>query len=285
MRITFLGSEEYTIPIVEVLKKHGLNFVVTTQQQGTFVDYLKKEQIDFISSKLKSKEDIAVLKKHNPILGILASYGVILPQEVIDTFPNGIINIHPSLLPLYKGTTPIQTTILQGDQKTGVTVHFLDEQLDHGPIVRQEEVTLTGKETTQDLLYQLFKKGAEMIDHVLESYEKTGKLESTPQEHQKETVTKKLTRDSGYIDINSLPSQTQLERMIRAYYPWPGVWTTARIQNKELRIKFLPSSRHPERSEGSQPFMLQVEGKKPVSYKDFLNGYPEMREKILPIIQ
>lgn len=267
-KVIFFGSGNYTTPVVEMLKKHGLIYVVTTEKSGAFVNFLKQNSIPFTSTDLKSKEDFEKIKDLNPTLGILASYGVILTAELINIFPQGIINIHPSLLPRHRGPTPIQTTILDGDNTTGVTIHKLDEVVDHGPILAQKEFNLTGHETTEKLKTSLFKLGSEMMDSILQKIEKGEKLDEKMQTENKE-YTKKLTRESGFIDLNNPPDPKQLDRMIRAYYPWPNVWLRVDLLGRERFIKLLPENK------------VQVEGKNIVDYRNFINGYQEDGRRLL----
>lgn len=284
LRVVFFGSGTYTIPIIQILKKHGLQLVVTTEnetdpgeKQKTFADYLKTKQITFITSDLKNPEDIEKIRQIKPDLAILASYGVIIKSEIIKLFPQGIINVHPSLLPIYKGASPIQTTILNGDKQTGVTLHYLDEELDHGPIIKQEVYKLKGDETTQDLKNKLFAIGAKMIEDAINKLEKgdlpagkAGKLETHKQDHSKEVFTKRrFSRADGKIDLNKPPSSEVLKRMIRAFYPWPGVWFETEFMGKKQRVKLLPNNK------------IQAEGKNVMSFKDFVNGYGKEGKELL----
>lgn len=277
LRVLFFGSGMYTIPIIEVLKRHGLQLVVTTEnktdpdeKQKTFADFLNKENIPFITSDLKSPQDIEKIKNVKPDLAILASYGIILKSGVINLFPKGIINVHPSLLPLYKGASPIQTTILNGDSETGVTLHYLDAQLDHGDIIKQEIYKLNGRETTLDLKNKLFAIGAEMIEDVVTKLESGVKLETRKQDHSKEVFTKRrFSRLDGKIDLDKSSSLDMLNRMISAFYPWPGVWFETEFMGKKLRIKLLPDNK------------IQLEGKRPLLYKDFVNGYGKEGKELL----
>src|SRR3989344_9366810 len=113
-RIIFFGSGTYTLPIIKALKPHGLILVVTTEKKGSFTQFLVQEHVQFISPNLKQKEDIDNINDSKPTLGVLASYGAVIPKKVLGMFPMGILNIHPSLLPKYKGPSPIQATILNG---------------------------------------------------------------------------------------------------------------------------------------------------------------------------
>ncbi|MDO8461009.1 MAG: methionyl-tRNA formyltransferase [bacterium] len=280
MKIIFFGASRFVIPIIELLrKKFDLVLVVTTEKLPTdpVLSYCNKHSIQYISASslsdpiLKSKiinlpAGKAGLKSN---LGILAYFGLILPQDVLNIFPKGILNIHPSLIPKYRGPTPVQTAILNGDKKTGVTIIKLDEKLDHGPILAQVEEPILANDTAETLHEKLFKIGAQLLNKNIDQYLE-GNLKPKEQEHTKTTYTKSLERSDGYIDFNpqspQYPKSSQyLNRMIRAYYPWPGVWTKIRIRNHESRIMFLPGKK------------LQVEGKKPMSYKDFINGYPNAK--------
>lgn len=216
-------------------------------------------------------------------LGVVAAYGRILTKNELTTPKYGCINVHPSLLPQYRGPTPVQTAILNGDKKTGVTIIKLDEEVDHGPILAQVKEPIFSTDTSESLYKRLFEKGAQLLPKVLGEYIK-GTVMSKEQDHSKATYTKPLSRADGYIDISDTIPPEKLDRMIRAYHPWPGVWTKVQIatpnkkqlttnkqlavrsQKLEVRIKFLPEQK------------IQVEGKKPMSYKDFINGYPEAKE-------
>lgn len=240
MKIAFLGTPRFVQSIKEELAKH------------------------FTLTESLNKADIVVV----------AAYGRILTKSELNAPKYGCINIHPSLLPKYRGPTPVQTAILNGDKKTGVTVIKLDEEIDHGPVMAQTEEPIFSTDTSESLYRRLFEKGAQLLPKVLKKYI-NGTLMPREQNHSKATFTKPLTRTDGYIDISDTISFERLNRMIRAYYPWPSVWTRLRLdkgsQAKLKIVKFLPEQK------------IQVEGKKPMSYKDFLNGYPEARE-ILPIL-
>lgn len=265
-KIIFFGSGEYTVPIIEVLREYHLRLVVTTEKEGPFIKYLKKNDLLFISSDLKDEKDIEKIKKEDPTIGVLASYGAILPQSILDLFPEGIINVHPSLLPKYKGPSPIQSTILAGDNKTGTTIIKLDEEVDHGPIIMQDKVSLIGDETTQGLKNALFTIGSYMIGSIIEKLEKGEKIELKDQDHTKESFTERFEKKDGYIDFDNPPATDILDRKIRAFYPWPTVWFKTKINGKEKLIKLFPEKQ------------IQVEGKRIMSYKDFINGYPEGKE-------
>lgn len=262
-RIVFFGSGYYVIPIVEKLLEHNLLLVVTTEVEGKFVQYLKNKQIPYLQSKLKSDEDIKKIIDLNPTLGILASFGAIIPKKIIDLFPLGILNIHPSLLPKYKGPSPVQFTILAGEEKSGATIIRLDDKVDHGPILAQNEIELDGNETLQTLTEKLFLLGSNMISKVIQNIENDLQIEEKQQGEKEESWTKKVSRGNGKIDLQNPPDRTFLDRKIRAFYPWPGVYLTASLAGNQKLIKLLPEGK------------IQVEGKRPMTYKDFINGYPD----------
>ncbi len=257
MKIVFLGTPDFVQPIKNMLAK---NF--------TLVDSL--DQAD---------------------LAVVAAYGHILTKDELNTPKFGCINVHPSLLPKYRGPSPIQSAILNGDRETGLTIIKMDEEIDHGPVIYQEALELSDRDNFDTLSKKMFQLSADILPEVIENFIK-GSITPKPQDESETTFCEKLTRNSGYFDINSPPTPKALDKMIRAYYPWPGVWT----QWNDKIVKFLPSPSHPERSEGpltnvssnklrdSSPdfhrgqndkFLLQMEGKKAIPFKDFLNGYPE----------
>lgn len=149
---------------------------------------------------------------------ILVAYGQIIPPEIIDIFPRGIINIHPSLLPKYRGASPVEQTILDGAEQTGVSLMKLDAKLDDGPIFAQKTVNLRGNETKQQLVDKLLSLGADMLIEHLPAI-LTGDLEPKPQTQNKATYTQRIGKDDGLIDWRK--SAIQIEREVRAYAGWP----------------------------------------------------------------
>ena len=291
MSVVFFGSSKFVIPIIEVLRKNfDLKLVLTTEKlpskvpQGEalrsypVVNYCIENKIPYLSvsslsdPNLKFKIENLKLK-----IAVLADFGLIIPQQILNIFPMGIINIHPSLLPKYRGPTPVQTAILNGEKVTGVSIMKLDNEIDHGPILGQEKEEILDADTSESLYKRLFEKGANLLLEVLPKYLNEN-LEPIPQNHQEATFTNHLTRQSGFLDFEKFKIKNSikiknLKLKIRAYAPWPGVWANLMINGKVLRIKFLPEEK------------IQVEGKKPMSYKDFINGYPDAAKNLEFIIQ
>lgn len=269
----FFGSSHNVFPIIEALKiNFGLTLVITTQSEAnsSIIPFCKSKGIEVVQVRSKEElENLPELKNLKPDLGVVADFGIIISKKTIDSFKHGVLNIHPSLLPKYRGATPVQTAILNGETVTGVSIIKLDEKMDHGPILIQESQQISPDDTSQSLYEILFREGARLLSGVIKPYIRK-ELAPVEQNHSDATFTTMLKRDDGFIDIESIPSFEKLDRMTRAYFPWPGVWTRAKVdEENEKLVKFLPFKR------------VQVEGKNEVGYKDFLNGYPNANPKLL----
>jgi methionyl-tRNA formyltransferase len=249
MKIVFFGASTFAPLVLPILEK---NF-----------------EIEMVVNE-KSTDSEAVMNSQSEI-AVLAAFGKILPQVVLSHFKYGILNIHPSLLPKFRGSSPVQSAILAGETETGVSVIKLDAEMDHGPILAQEKIEVLPTDTTWSLYQKLFPLGAKLIVDNLEGYI-SGKKTLGEQNNEAATYTKPLTRESGQVEIlNTEPDV--FEREVRAYFPWPGVWSKVMITDKLLVIKFLPNN------------MVQVEGGKPMSYKDFLNGYPNADRNLVEFLR
>ncbi len=269
-RIIFFGTPDYTIPILEALKVagHHILAVVTQPAKPTGRNQIITPSPTEVWAK---QNNVQVLTDHpgelsgslkglNPDLAVVASYGRIIPNEVLEVFPQGMLNIHPSLLPKYRGACPIQNAILEGKKTTGVTIILMDEKMDHGPIIAQQELDIANNDTFESLLQKGFQLGSEMLVNVLPDYIE-GKIELKPQDDNSATYTWKTaeTKEAAYFDLDYPPTSEALDHMARAFYPWPNAWT----RWNEKIIKLYPNR------------MIQLEGKKPVSYKQFIEGYPD----------
>lgn len=262
MKIVFFGTPYYVVPILKKLKKYHEIVAVVTQSPKL----VGRKQI-----KTFSEVDNFAHQKHVPIqydfeglpkadMGVCASFGKIIPKNVIDSFPLGILNIHPSLLPKYRGASPVTEAIKNGDTQTGVTIMKMDDQMDHGPIVTQFKEEINPKDTTPTLRDRLFERSADVLTELIEPYSK-GKINLKKQNEENATITKILTKEDGFIDLSKNPTPTQIDNFIRAMDPWPGAWTY--LPNQK-RIKLLPNN------------MVQLEGKNPVSLEQFNNAYPDL---------
>lgn len=262
---------------------------------------LKSAAVDrhLVVSQPESLKDEVILKKIkelNPDLGIVAAYGKLIPKTMLDLFPSGILNIHPSLLPKYRGPSPIQTAILNNDKETGVSIILLDEQMDHGPILTQEKISLTGEEYFQELYEKLADLGGRLLAKTILLWLEN-KIIPLAQDETKTSRCKKLDWQDGKIDLNDSVKKTFAK--IRALSHEPGCWVELRIKNNELRILKITKA-HLGDSEftlhnshlglqdinGELALILkngylildnvQPEGKRIMTGKEFLNGYRKL---------
>jgi len=273
MRVVFFGSSRYVVPVVEMLYNNfDLPLVVTTEQDrmDAVPFFCESKKIEYL--KIRKSADLISNYQINQTManiGVVADFGVLVPTQLMNIFPYGLINIHPSLLPKYRGPTPAQNAILNGDTETGVTIIKLDKYLDHGPVVAQVKEEIKENDTAKSLYEKLFILGGELLVKTLNRFESSSPV-LIPQNHESATFTKALTREDGFVELNTLIGGKKFfERMVRAYYPWPGVWTKATISNRVVVVKFLPDQ------------MIQVEGGNEMNYKDFLNGYAGRVDKDL----
>jgi len=174
---------------------------------------LKPEKVSDVSDEIKRME---------PDLMVVAAYGQYLPSWMIESSKHGILNVHPSLLPKYRGSSPIQYAILNGDQKTGVTIMLINDEMDKGDILSQKEYELTGKETYEELSPILTSIGADLLVETIPKWVK-GEIEPVKQDESGAIYSKILTKYDGKIDWKN--SAERIERQVRAFNPWPGAYT------------------------------------------------------------
>lgn len=221
--------------------------------------------------------------KHRSELGILVAFGQIVSQQVLDMFPMDIINIHPSLLPQLRGSTPIESTILQGDTKTGVSLMQLVAEMDAGPVYAQRELKLSGTETKQELVDKLGEIGADLLIEALPAII-DGKLQPSPQSGEP-TFTKRIAKTDGQLDPAKFA--IQLEREVRAYAGWPKSY----LDMNDLRIVIHRASVSDQKTPAGKLTVadkklyfgcedssleileLQPAGKSKMNAKAFINGY------------
>lgn len=213
----------------------------------------------------KLSETSGQLKDSN--IAILVAYGKIIPKEILAIPKYGFINVHPSLLPKYRGPSPIQTAILAGEEKTGISIMVLDVKVDHGPILAQKEVLIEKDDTHSSLVEKLAPIGAALLIETLPYY-LDGAIYPQPQNHGEATFTKHIAKQDGFVDLKNPPKAQALDRMIRAFYPWPGTWYQLTVNGRQLTVKFLPGN------------AIQPEGKRPMSISEFRNGYPQAYDLI-----
>jgi len=282
-KIIFFGTPDYVIPILESLHKYHKLVAVVTQppkeagrkKKMTFspVDnWAHKRKIPVITNLPAGKAGLDISEFPEANLGVVASYGKIIPQSVINYFKYGILNIHPSTLPKYRGASPIQQQIIDGVKETGVSIIKMDKLMDHGPIVSQFAEQIDKTDTNETLRENLFERSAQFLIDLIPNY-LSGKINLKPQDEDHATSTKIIDKDDGYVTPAMLAQEPEkVERMIRAYKPWPGIYTFVEIEGEKKRLKILKA--HIE--EGKLVLdKVQLEGKKTVSFEEFGRGYPD----------
>ncbi len=244
--LVFFGNEriatsvETTTPVITSLIEAGYNIVaiVSSYERGKsrnvrdleIAEIAKEHNIPLLLPE-KPKDIAEQLRSYNAAAGILVAYGKIIPQSVIDIFPKGIINIHPSLLPRHRGPTPLESVVLDGSKLTGVSVMSLAKEMDAGPIYAQSEIELEGTESKQDLADVLLEIGSEMLLEVLPGILR-GSIVALPQDSGAATYDKLIAKTDGNLD--PAKPAVELEREIRAYLKWPKSRMT--LAGKEVVI-------------------------------------------------
>lgn len=276
MNIVFFGSSDYCLPVLETLLFRFKLVGVVTKSNRPVEQFAIKNHLSCFTP--KDKISLSAMSNKltdlNPDIFIVADYGLIIPKIIIDLPKYKTINIHFSKLPFFRGSSPVQYSILMGEKIAWISYMLMDEKMDTGMILSQTEEKLAGNETTDSLYRKLFNKASRELSDIITGYVKK-ELIPFKQDHTKATYTKLLKRVDGYIPYDlfkkSIENDIQIERKIRAFTPWPGVWTKLKINNEEKRLKILKA--HIEPPTGLILDIVQLEGKKPVSWKQFCQGY------------
>ncbi len=317
MKIVFFGTPDYVMPVLTSLHKKFVTgpgkspivAVVTQSPKPTGrkqilsyspVDkWAHDHKIDtyYQASELVDNKVVADI-------GVLASYGQIIPQNVIDLFPQGILVIHPSLLPQFRWASPIPAALITNTNPTGITIIKMNEKFDKGPIVTQVKEDILPDDTTESLRQRLFEKSAKVMLELFEPY-LTGKIKLKPQTDEGASYARLVKKEDALIPTEVLaaalkgetansewlisfmnnysltPNAESVERFIRAMKPWPVAWTTIKViddsqQVVEKRIKILKA--HLEKSLSPIGYSLildevQMEGKTPVAWIQFKEAY------------
>jgi methionyl-tRNA formyltransferase len=187
---------------------------------------------------LKADENVELLEALSPDLLVVAAYGLILPQRVLDLAPRGAVNVHASLLPRYRGAAPIQRSIMRGDPVTGVTIMRMVKAMDAGPILLQRALPIRSSDTAQTIHDELAELGAELLVEALDML-RDGTLVPMEQDHKLATYAPKLEKGEGLIDWDR-PAR-EVHNQIRGLYPWPGsYYDWLREDGASLRLTVFP---------------------------------------------
>jgi methionyl-tRNA formyltransferase len=288
--IVFFGTSHYSAQFLDLVLKNGLkiDLVVSAPSKPTgrkqvltenpVVSLAKELNIPFITNlkELTMKPNFAKAslgkQLNNEAIGLILDFNRIIPQNIIDLFPKGIINLHFSKLPQYRGPAPVQATLLNGDKEAWISYFLITEKLDEGPILVQTSLSLDGTETTVTLYRKLVEKATKEALQIIADYldnKITPKLQKGPSSY-----TKKLTTRAVKIDWKRPPQE--IERLIRAAYPEPGAWTEIKLKVKSEKLKVMRLKVLKAHLEDEKLILdtVQLEGKNPVSWKQFREGHP-----------
>ena len=313
MRLIFMGTPEFVIPVLAPLVDAPQIDVVAVytppdrpRGRGRSVEMppvkeyaLERGLAVCQPSGFRREEGLEELAAFRPDVLVVAAYGRLLPRPVLDAAPGGCLNLHPSLLPKYRGPSPVATAIRDGIDSTGVTLMLLDEGMDSGPIVAHREHPIAPTDTARSLTADLFRVGADLLLENLRGWV-NGEIRAVPQDESAATFTQKLERSDGAADWN-LPAR-QLERLHRAYTPWPGLFTSWDGKGLKLvDVVAVPAAGAPDSAPGTVVRLehpdapcgvvtvdgilgltrVQMEGRRAADASDFVRGYPSFLGSVL----
>lgn len=293
-----MGTPDFAVPALQKLAEQFSVIGVITQPDRPagrgkkLVSSPVKEAAEILDLEIFQPEDInsekalTQLQEWDPDLICVAAFGQILSTEVLDLPPAGCLNVHASLLPRWRGASPINAAILTGDQWSGVTIMKMGPGLDDGPIISQEKVSIGPQETAGSLFIKLAELGGELLVRTIPPYLE-GEITPQPQDDSQATYASMLAKKAGEMDFQL--SAQELDRKVRAFSPWPGTytyWQGTRLLIHKARVKnvtspgvgvFCKYEGSPAIGTGDGVLILnelQVAGKSRMSGKEFLNGTP-----------
>ena len=309
MKTVFFGTPSFAVPFLQaMIDDPEIEVVAVVSQpdkpkgrkqklQPTATKVVAQEHsipvLQFPS--LKKDEVVAELSALDADVFVVVAYGKLIPLNVINIPEEKIVNVHPSLLPRHRGPSPMQWSIAEGDQNTGVSIMLIDEGMDTGPLLAQESFDVDVHETYQTLEVRVHEVGAPLLIKTLKAYV-AGDLTPTPQSEESVSLTRLLKREDGHISWTD--SAERIERLVRAYQPWPGTWSLLpdgqrlkilRATPLELTVDVPPGTlfEHNETlcvaSENGavQLDEVQLEGKQKTTGREFLLGHPDVLQQVL----
>ena len=270
MKTIFMGTPEFAIPSLKVVSKNtDLKLIFTKEDKrnarGNKIIYSPVKQfgldndIEVIQPKrMKDEEVIDKIKEVNPDLIVVVAYGKILPKEIIDIPKYGIINVHSSLLPKYRGASPIHSAILNGDKESGVSIMYIEEGLDSGDVILKETCEITEDDTLGTLHDRLKELGAIGLEKALKLIE-VGEVKAEKQDDSKATFVKPITKEQAKIDWNN--TKEVIFNQIRGLNPFPGAYTH---NEKNENIKIYKSEKLEKEYVGENGTVMEMTKKGPV---------------------
>jgi methionyl-tRNA formyltransferase len=277
IKIVFLGTPEFSVKPLEALVNAGYQIigVITAPDKPVGRKMVltpppvkisaQKHNIPVYQPENKT-ELLEMMKKIRPDLAVVAAFGMIFTKEILEIPKHGFLNIHASLLPRWRGASPIQSAILAGDEEIGITIMLINEKMDEGPILAKSEIRSTKSETYKELEEKLADLGEKLLIETIPKWI-DGEIKPQPQDNSKATYCKKITKDDGLVDLNA-ESPEIIERKIRAFFPWPGAYIT--INNKRLIITQADIENGTLKIRRVKP-----EGKNEMNFADYLRGNPK----------
>lgn len=273
----FFGTPYVARDTLEIMHELGVtpSLIVTSpdapkgrgmQVQPTEVKvWAKEHDVPVITPEKFDAATIELIQGYEPAYGLAVAYGKLLPEKLIRSFPLGILNIHYSLLPQYRGASPVEAALLNGDTETGVTIQMMVKELDAGDILAAKRVAIEPTETTRELRARLIDIGANLFVDILPLFE-AGKLEAVPQEGPV-THSGKIAKEAGELTLSGDARKNW--NTYRAYAESPGTYFFAEKDGKKRRVKIKSAV-----FEGGRfiPMRVVPEGKKEMDYQDFLRG-------------
>ncbi len=247
MRIIFMGTPQYAVIFLQALLDMGEEVVGVVTMPDKPVG--RKQEIKeppvkglankmnipvFQPAKINETSSLETMKNLNPDLAVVVGFGQILSQKLLDLPKLGMINVHFSLLPKYRGASPIQAAIINGEAKTGISTMFLVKKLDSGPVILQQEIPIDHKDTAVTLIDKLTKVGVRVLRDTIDLI-KQGKAEAKPQDESHSSYAGLLTKESGLLDWQK--NSPELYNFIRGMYPWPGAFTFYHHGGKKHMLK------------------------------------------------
>lgn len=310
IKTVFMGTPDFALPSLQSLLEDSDFEVVAAvtqedkkkgRKQEPAVPPVKqlaqKHNIPvFQPGKIKdNKEFLELMRSLKPDLLVVVAYGQILPEELLEMPGYGAVNVHASLLPKYRGASPIEAALLNGDSETGVTIMKMSKKLDAGDILDIAKLPIDEKDDAETLTAKLSLLGGKILPYVLKDLVE-GEIHPIPQDHSKATFCHKITKEDGFIDLKKLTARQILNRL-RAYTPWPSI--SIALEGKRLKLLemdieeklALPAGAAREISKGSIafgtkqgviiPHKVQLEGKKIMTVQEFLLGNRSLLSKLL----
>lgn len=250
LRVVFFGTSEFAVPILEKLAESPFRpaLVVSTPDAPAGRGMrlippavkLAAERLGIPVIQPDRLSPIPHLLSVPADLFIVAAYGKILPSELLTISRRGSLNVHPSLLPRWRGAAPMQQAIVCGDAETGVTIMVMDEQVDHGPVLKNSKLEIRNlRVTTPELTERLATMGAQLLLEVIPEW-LTGEIQPQPQDESQATYAKMLRKEDGRIVWSK--SAEEIERMVRAFTPWPGSFTFWQRGADQIRLQVLAAA-------------------------------------------